>query len=81
MRKIASNTVIFLIKIYQYSISPLIGANCRFTPTCSNYSIEAIKIHGFIKGIYLSMKRIISCHPWGGHGYDPVPKKTFDEKN
>jgi uncharacterized protein len=62
-----------LIKIYQYSISPLLGPSCRYEPSCSQYSIEALKKHGIIKGMYLSIKRIGSCHPWGGHGHDPVP--------
>jgi uncharacterized protein len=62
-----------LIKIYQYSISPLLGPSCRYEPSCSQYSIEALKKHGIIKGMYLSVKRIGSCHPWGGHGHDPVP--------
>lgn len=64
---------IFLIKIYQYIISPLTPASCRYQPTCSNYSIEAFRKHGLFRGLYLSVKRILSCHPWGGSGYDPVP--------
>lgn len=62
-----------LIKLYQWLISPLLGANCRFTPTCSQYGIEAIKKHGPFKGGWLTLKRIGSCHPWGRHGHDPVP--------
>lgn len=62
-----------LIRFYQYSISPLLGPACRYEPSCSQYSIEALKKHGILKGIYLSVKRISSCHPWGGHGHDPVP--------
>ena len=68
-----SNILIGLIKFYQYSISPLIGANCRYAPTCSHYSIDAVKKHGPLKGGWLSLKRFISCNPWGGSGYDPVP--------
>jgi len=64
---------IFLIRFYQNAISPLLGANCRYTPTCSQYAIEALKKHGLLKGSRLALKRILSCHPWGGHGYDPVP--------
>jgi putative membrane protein insertion efficiency factor len=64
---------LFLIKIYQFVISPLTPASCRYQPTCSTYSFEALKKHGLIKGLYLSIKRILSCHPWGGSGYDPVP--------
>lgn len=62
-----------LIKIYQYTISPLLGASCRYQPTCSQYGIEALKKHGFFNGSYLTIKRVLSCHPWGGHGHDPVP--------
>jgi hypothetical protein len=64
---------ILLIKFYQYVISPNIGPKCRYTPTCSQYSIEALKKYGLIKGGWLAIKRISSCHPWGGHGHDPVP--------
>ncbi|MCG8582209.1 MAG: membrane protein insertion efficiency factor YidD [Bacteroidales bacterium] len=61
------------VKLYQWFISPVLGASCRYTPTCSQYTIEALKKHGPIKGLYLSIKRILSCNPWGGHGHDPVP--------
>lgn len=64
---------ILLIKFYQYAISPLLGANCRYTPTCSHYALEAFKKYGLFKGFYLSVKRILSCNPWGGKGYDPLP--------
>ncbi|HZX57665.1 MAG TPA: membrane protein insertion efficiency factor YidD [Mucilaginibacter sp.] len=64
---------IVLIKIYQYFISPLTGASCRYTPTCSQYAVEAIKKYGGFKGGWLTIKRIASCNPWGGHGHDPVP--------
>jgi uncharacterized protein len=65
------------IKIYQWTLSPLLGASCRHSPTCSQYAIEAIQEWGVIKGIWLGMKRIARCHPWGTHGYDPVPKNKF----
>ena len=68
---------IFLIKFYQYSISPLIGLNCRFVPTCSNYAIQSIEEKGLLKGAYLSFKRILRCHPFGGSGYDPVNKNKL----
>jgi uncharacterized protein len=68
-----SRFFIFLIRFYQLAISPLLGGNCRFTPTCSQYGIEAINKHGAFKGFYLAVKRILSCHPWGKSGYDPVP--------
>ena len=64
---------IFIIKIYQYTLSPLMGRSCRYTPTCSAYGIEAFRKHGPIKGGWLTLKRIIRCNPWGGSGYDPVP--------
>jgi len=71
--KILSYPFILLIKIYQHIISPLLGPKCRFTPTCSQYSLEAFKKYGVFKGLWLSVKRISRCHPWGGSGYDPVP--------
>lgn len=80
MKLLLSKFFILLIRIYQYTISPIFGANCRYSPTCSAYAVEAIQIHGPIKGSYLGIKRILSCHPWGGHGYDPVPKKEKNEK-
>ena len=64
---------LLIIKFYQYLISPLFGAACRYSPTCSQYGVEAIKKHGPFKGGWLTLKRIGSCHPWGGHGHDPVP--------
>lgn len=70
---ILSLPFIGLIKVYQYLISPLLGPKCRFTPTCSQYGIEALKKYGLIKGSWLTLKRIARCHPWGGHGYDPLP--------
>ncbi|MES2653532.1 MAG: membrane protein insertion efficiency factor YidD [Bacteroidota bacterium] len=62
-----------IIRLYQLLLSPLLGASCRFSPTCSQYGIEAIKKHGPFKGGWLTLKRIGSCHPWGRHGHDPVP--------
>jgi putative membrane protein insertion efficiency factor len=73
MKNILSSIFIALIKFYQYSISPLLGVNCRYSPTCSTYSVEAIKKYGPLKGAWLGLKRILSCNPWGGSGYDPVP--------
>ena len=64
---------IALIKIYQWVISPWLGPKCRYTPTCSNYALQAFKKYGLFKGFWLATKRILRCHPWGGHGYDPVP--------
>ena len=64
--------LIFIIKIYQYFISPLLGSKCRFLPTCSEYTKEAILKFGLIRGISLGFKRIIKCHPWGKSGHDPI---------
>lgn len=64
---------LLLIKIYQYFISPLMGAACRYTPSCSQYGAEAIKKYGAFKGGWLTLKRLARCNPWGGHGHDPVP--------
>ena len=69
--------LIIFLKFYQYFISPLIGVNCRFQPTCSEYSIESIKKFGFLKGLYLTFKRLIKCHPLGKSGYDPVQDKKI----
>lgn len=71
--KALSLPLILLIKLYQTIISPWLGSKCRYTPTCSHYGIEALKKYGPIKGLWLTAKRIARCHPWGGHGYDPVP--------
>ena len=65
--------LIIPVKLYQWFLSPFLGASCRYTPTCSAYTIEALKKHGPVKGLWLSIKRILSCNPWGGHGHDPVP--------
>ncbi|HLY71436.1 MAG TPA: membrane protein insertion efficiency factor YidD [Puia sp.] len=64
---------VLLIKLYQVTLSPLLGSKCRFTPSCSQYAIEALRKYGIFKGSWLAVKRISKCHPWGGHGYDPVP--------
>ena len=72
--------MIKFIKIYKYFISPLFGPSCRYLPTCSEYSIEALKTYGFFKGLLLSFKRIISCHPWGNYGFDPVKKEMKAKK-
>jgi len=64
---------IVVIRFYQLTISPILPASCRYTPTCSQYSLEAIKKYGPFKGGYLAFRRILRCNPWGGHGHDPVP--------
>lgn len=68
--------ILFFIKFYQICISPFLGKNCRFIPTCSAYTYEAIEIHGIIKGVYLGVKRILKCHPYNEGGYDPIPPKN-----
>ena len=81
---ILTKIVIKFIKGYKFLISPLLGQSCRYLPTCSEYSIEALKTYGLIKGIFISTKRILSCHPikflGGGEGFDPVNKKTKVKK-
>jgi uncharacterized protein len=75
MRKILVYIAILPIKLYQLVISPVIPPSCRHVPTCSEYAIQALKIHGILKGSYLAIHRILRCHPWGTSGYDPVPPK------
>ncbi|MEW7280110.1 membrane protein insertion efficiency factor YidD [Aquimarina sp. 2201CG1-2-11] len=75
MKQIITLPFIGLVRIYQRVISPLTPATCRYQPTCSHYTVEALQKHGLRKGGMLSIKRIFSCHPWGGSGYDPVPEK------
>ena len=72
-KKVLSFPFVVLIKFYQYCISPFTPSSCRYTPTCSQYAIEAFRKHGPLKGFYLTAKRLLSCHPWGGSGYDPMP--------
>lgn len=79
MKKVLSYILIIPIRIYQITLSPYLGQNCRHVPTCSQYAIEAIKIWGPFKGMALALNRIRKCHPWGTSGYDPVPKK--EEEN
>lgn len=76
LRKLARGLMVGAVRFYQMCISPLFPAACRYTPTCSQYAIEAIEAHGVIKGSWLTIKRICRCHPWGGFGYDPVPPKN-----
>ncbi|WP_304343192.1 membrane protein insertion efficiency factor YidD [Chryseobacterium koreense] len=75
LNKIISFPLVVFIRIYQWTISPLLPKNCRYEPTCSHYMVEALQVHGILKGLYLGVKRILRCHPWGGQGYDPVPPK------
>jgi putative membrane protein insertion efficiency factor len=71
--RILSLPVMALIRVYQLILSPYIGPKCRYSPTCSQYAMEALKKYGLFKGLWLAMKRVSRCHPWGGHGVDPVP--------
>jgi putative membrane protein insertion efficiency factor len=77
INKILIFPFILLVKLYQLTISPIFPPSCRYTPTCSVYMIEALKIWGPIKGFWLGIKRILSCRPGGRHGYDPVPKRDL----
>lgn len=70
-----------LVRFYQLTISPWLGSSCRYSPTCSQYMIEAVNEWGPLKGTWLGLKRIGRCHPWGGHGHDPVPKREIEQKN
>lgn len=79
VRQILGFPIIFLVKIYQWIISPILPQSCRYTPTCSAYMIEAIKVWGPIRGTWLGLKRITRCNPWGGCGHDPVPER--DDKS
>jgi putative membrane protein insertion efficiency factor len=77
LKRILIIIMIIPVKIYQLMISPLMPASCRHIPTCSQYAIDAIKIHGVFAGTWLAVKRVLRCHPWGTHGYDPVPPKKI----
>ena len=72
--------LIRLFKCYRFLISPLLGQSCRYLPTCSEYSIDSLKTYGFLKGLFFSVKRILSCHPWGRGGFDPVKKEMKVKK-
>lgn len=73
LRKVLTQLLLLPIYFYKGAISPLTPPSCRFTPSCSTYAIDALKKYGPLKGLYLALRRILRCHPWGGHGYDPVP--------
>ena len=72
-KRAAALPLIALVRFYQLCISPLTPSACRYTPTCSQYALEALRKYGPVKGLWLAVKRIARCHPWGGSGYDPVP--------
>jgi putative membrane protein insertion efficiency factor len=77
--RIAAWPLLGLVWLYRHTLSPLLGINCRFQPTCSEYATEALRRYGGIRGGYLAMKRVGRCHPWGGSGYDPVPRPRNDD--
>jgi putative membrane protein insertion efficiency factor len=77
--KVLAWPLILVIRFYRLAISPWLGANCRYEPTCSSYTIEALQVHGIVKGLGLAALRISRCHPWGKSGYDPVPQPQEDQ--
>lgn len=76
--RLASKPLVLLVKAYRYTLSPWLGVNCRYEPSCSAYAIEALETHGLVTGLRLAAARIARCHPWGGSGYDPVPAADPD---
>lgn len=73
MKRLIVNILILPVRFYQLAVSPMLPPSCRYVPTCSQYTIEALRKHGPVKGLWLAVRRILRCHPWGGSGYDPVP--------
>ena len=69
----ASRVLVVFVTGYRWHVSPVLGSNCRYCPSCSEYAIEALRRHGALVGLWLALRRTLRCHPWGGHGYDPVP--------
>ncbi|MCB9183146.1 MAG: membrane protein insertion efficiency factor YidD [Flavobacteriales bacterium] len=72
--------LILMVRLYQLAVSPLLPGSCRYTPTCSEYGLMALRRHGAFRGGWLTLRRFLSCHPWGGHGYDPVPEAHADHE-
>ena len=81
LKLIFSKIIVGLVRFYQLAISPWMGSSCRYSPTCSQYMIEAVNEWGPLKGFWLGIKRIGRCHPWGDHGHDPVPKNELNIKS
>ena len=77
--RLLAKPLVWLVKFYRLAISPWLGGNCRYQPTCSNYAIEALETHGVLRGSWLAARRMSRCHPWGGSGYDPVPPANTAE--
>ncbi|MDE0726997.1 MAG: membrane protein insertion efficiency factor YidD [Alphaproteobacteria bacterium] len=73
MRALSTHALRGLIQIYRYGLSPMLPGRCRYLPTCSHYGLEALRVHGPLWGSWLTLRRFLRCHPWGGQGYDPVP--------
>jgi putative membrane protein insertion efficiency factor len=73
MRDMATRLLCGLILLYRYGLAPLLPGRCRYLPTCSHYGLEALRVHGPLLGAWLTLRRLMRCHPWGGHGFDPVP--------
>lgn len=80
MNKFLKKIYTFPIKLYQWFISPILGPSCRYSPSCSHYMLQAIDEWGMFRGTWIGLKRIGRCHPWGGHGDDPIPKRNKFEK-
>ncbi len=78
MAELLAIPLIALVRFYQYVLSPLLPGACRYTPSCSEYGVQALQQHGAFRGGWLTLKRFLSCHPWGGHGHDPVPVDPED---
>ncbi len=78
--RVLTSIVIRMIKIYQFLVSPILGHSCRYFPTCSEYTIDALKTYGPFKGIFMGLKRILSCHPWADGGFEPVKKEMKEKK-
>ncbi|SMR71362.1 membrane protein insertion efficiency factor YidD [Marinobacterium sediminicola] len=75
INRLVTDFLILLVRLYQVAISPFLGNNCRFYPSCSSYMIEAIQLHGVLKGVYLGTRRLLRCHPYSDGGLDPVPPR------
>lgn len=78
VKAIPQKILLLLISVYRYIISPLLGSNCRFQPSCSEYARQAITQYGSLRGFFLTIRRLARCHPWGGQGYDPIPKRSSE---
>lgn len=81
MDKLLAWPLIALVRVYQWTLSPLLPGACRYTPSCSEYGLLALRRHGAFRGGWLTLKRFLSCHPWGGHGHDPVPEAPLHHEH